>query len=450
MYLDHFGLKVNPYALDPNLRLLYVSSSHEETMAHLVYGLEQGERLILLSGEIGLGKTLAIQTLVDKVQQMFKVVVINTTMLGFRELLKMVLDDSGFEFDRRADMADLIFAFKEVLQSLEDEGRRMLLIVDEAQNLDKNTLEGIRLLLNINESGAFGLCIVLVGQPALVKHIGTPEMVQLKQRIRVHYNMEALSRAETDEYLHHRATLCGRPTKLFSKGAVDRVFELSEGSPRLVNDAASQALLTAYLDGAQEVSAKHLDSVSVAGPARFGAAERRSGDSVGPPPQEADSGHWQQSGEKSILKVALVVVTIAVVAALSFLIVDKSWFGGLSGSFYNGMRGALESEESSHEETSDRSPVAIAEKDSSEIDQDTHYVVHIASFDEHDRAMDLGRRLARDGLATIVDMEVVRGKNLYGVYIGPLGNHEAAIAMADSLVESGCVEYYSSVREWPQ
>jgi len=265
MYLDYFGLVSDPFALSPNPNLLFLSQSHEEAMAHLAYGLEQGEEIILLTGSIGMGKTLAVQCLENRISSKFHCIVVSSTNMEFRDLLKLILLDLSISITPNPDLADLHIAFKKMLQNEHEKGRNLLLIIDEAQNLSPDSLESFRLLLSIAPSGNTNLNIVFAGQPGLNQLINLPELAQLRQRIRVHYHMEPLSKKEIKSYLNFRTNECGQEKHLFKDNAIDAIFELSKGVPRLVNHLASQALLSAYVDEASVVVRKHLSEVELPG-----------------------------------------------------------------------------------------------------------------------------------------------------------------------------------------
>jgi general secretion pathway protein A len=258
MYQDHFGLHADPFALSPNLRFLFRSHAHAETMAHLGYGLEQGEDIIMISGGIGTGKTLALQNLLAKISSMFRQVLVNVTSVTYPEFLKLVIDEMGETWPDGADAADLLVRLKRLARAEQEQGRKILLVVDEAQNLDVETLEGVRLLTNLGQPGKQMFQIVLAGQPGLEAKVERPELAQLRQRIRVHYRLEPLTAQETEEYLRHRTTVAGATGPLFTQAAARRIHELSGGIPRLVNHLASHALLAAFVDRDRMVDARHV------------------------------------------------------------------------------------------------------------------------------------------------------------------------------------------------
>jgi general secretion pathway protein A len=259
MFRDHFGLHADPFALSPSLKFLYMSKALEETMAHLAYGLEQGEDFILITGAIGTGKTIALHNLIAQVSTSFHTVLLNVTQLNYLELLKMVASDLKLPLPDHADKADVLAALKEYLVNSRAGGRKLLLIIDEAQNLSNDTLEGVRMLTNLGQPGDQCLQIVLAGQPGLQTNIMRPELAQLRQRIRIHYCLQTLDRQDLENYVNHRLGVAGRQSLLFSARALDKIFRASSGVPRLVNILGSRALLTAYVDGSRSIEVRHVE-----------------------------------------------------------------------------------------------------------------------------------------------------------------------------------------------
>ena len=259
MYNEHFGFFKSPFSLSPHLQFLFRSNAFEETMAHLVYGLESGEDIILITGEIGTGKTLALHNLSQHIPKTYRAVLINVTLLDFHELLKMLMAELGMVVPAAADRADLLNALKAELVAFMHRGQRLLLIIDEAHNLDDATLEGVRLLTNLGQLEEQALQVVLSGQPGLRNKINSPQLSQLRQRIRVHYHLEKLGPKETADYLAHRVKVAGCERNLFRKDAIQRIHALSAGIPRLVNVMADRALLAAYVDDADEVHLRHVE-----------------------------------------------------------------------------------------------------------------------------------------------------------------------------------------------
>ena len=258
MYQAFFGLKSNPFRLDPNLDFIYTSEAHQESIAHLCYGIEQGEDFVLITGAVGIGKTLALHFLLDQITSSYHTAFINVTLVDFRELLKMILSELKLEFDRQGDMAELLGILKKHFLDVRRKREKILLVVDEAQNLDVETLEGIRILGNLAQPGGQVLQTVLAGQPGLTRTINRPELEQLRQRIRVRYNLKPLAPEEVGPYIAHRLRIAGCERSVFSKQAVEKIRGLSRGIPRLVNKYADRAMLAAFVEEAKVIGPNHV------------------------------------------------------------------------------------------------------------------------------------------------------------------------------------------------
>ena len=253
MYLDHFGLTVNPFGLSPRLDFLYKSGAFEESMAHLLYGLDNSEAIILITGAIGTGKTMSINSFLSHLGGRFKFALITNTKVTAKELLKLVLEDLDVAFPAGCDKSDLLILFKGELLAARNRGQRILIVVDEAQNLDTDVLEEVRLLTNLGQGESQPVQIILAGQPELEEIINRPELAQLRQRIRVHYRLDALTRSEVEEYINHRMKIAGCAIPIFERKSLDRIFAASGGVPRVVNTMAGEALLSAFVDGRKQV-----------------------------------------------------------------------------------------------------------------------------------------------------------------------------------------------------
>ena len=259
MYLNHFGLRTDPFPLYPSLKFVYASTAFEEAMAHMAYGLEQNEDIVLITGPIGTGKTLAVQNLLTKVDKLYRTALINVTQVDFPELLKLILSDLGAPVAGRVDRADLVAALKAQVRQAQAAGGRLLVVIDEAQNLSPETLEGVRLLTNLGQADGPALQLILSGQPDLERKVNLPQLAQLRQRIRVHYRLETLTRKELDAYVAHRLRVAGCDRQVFRPKALDLIFAASAGVPRLVNILAGRALLAAFVGGKGGVEAEHVD-----------------------------------------------------------------------------------------------------------------------------------------------------------------------------------------------
>ena len=267
-------------------------------MAHLLYGLEGGEDIILITGEIGSGKTLALHNLANNIKGQYQVVIVNKTQVQFNELIKLVLAEQDIAVPAGSDRADLLMALTQHMKALGRDGVRLLLIIDEAQNLDVSTLEGVRLLTNLGPGEDQRIQIIFAGQPGLRKKIDLPELAQVRQRIRVHYHLESLSAKETAAYIDHRMRVAGCEHRTFSPEAVDVIHRRSCGVPRLVNILADKALLACYVDGEHMVKSAHVPeedlALSLPGDLQGAMLAARSSEPVSPGPQGAWSSDPKQ------------------------------------------------------------------------------------------------------------------------------------------------------------
>lgn len=258
MYFEHFGLAAKPFGISPRLDFLYKSGAFEESMAHLVYGLDNSEAIVMLTGAIGTGKTMAIQSFLSRLGDRYVSALITNTSVDGKELLKLILDDLGSPAAAGADKSDLLIAFKNLTVGAGRQGKRIVIVIDEAQNLVREVLEEIRLLTNIGQGEEQPVQIILVGQPELETALQRPDLAQLKQRIRVHYKLEPLSRNELEEYVDHRMVVAGGEAGVFSRDALDRIYALSGGVPRVVNTLCGEALLSSYVAGRRRVEGNDL------------------------------------------------------------------------------------------------------------------------------------------------------------------------------------------------
>jgi len=253
MYLEHFNLSERPFSITPNPRFLYMSECHREALAHLLYGLGEGGGFVQLTGEVGTGKTSLCRCLLEQVPDNVDVaVVLNPKVTAF-ELIATVCDELHIEYpDDHASIKKITDVLNHYLLDAHSRGRRTVLIIDEAQNLSADVLEQVRLLTNLETSTQKLLQIILIGQPELRKLLQREDMRQLAQRVTARYRLEPLSREETGAYIEHRLHICGASKPIFKKSAVDRIYRLSGGIPRLVNVLCDHALLGAYTEGRQQ------------------------------------------------------------------------------------------------------------------------------------------------------------------------------------------------------
>ncbi|HID82772.1 MAG TPA: AAA family ATPase [Chromatiales bacterium] len=247
MYLEHFGLNRKPFSTTPDPRFLFLSSKHREGLAHLLFGTQADSSFVLLTGEIGTGKTTLCRTLLEKPPEDIHVALILNPLQTPYELLASICDEFGITYrsdtQSRKVLVDRINVF---LLQKHSAGQRCILIIDEAQNLSIKTLEQIRLLTNLETGDHKLLKIMLIGQPELKLLLERPELKQLNQRITARYHLLPLSEKETASYLGHRIFKAGGKTDIFSTAVAKKIHKLANGVPRVINLIAERALLGAY------------------------------------------------------------------------------------------------------------------------------------------------------------------------------------------------------------
>ncbi|MEK7207361.1 MAG: AAA family ATPase [Pseudomonadota bacterium] len=248
MHLQYFGLRENPFSIPPDPHYLYLSRSHQEALAHLQYGLSESGGFVQLTGEVGTGKTLLIRALVERQPQDVDVALVLYPVLTVGEFVAGICDDLRIPYPAgKNSLKVLIDALNAHLLQSHAKGRRTVLIIDEAQNLNREVLEQIRLLTNLETTKTKLLQIILVGQPELARLLGQRDLRQLAQRITARHHLTALTRKETFDYILHRCRVAGARTPLFQRTAMERVHVLSGGIPRLINVICDRALLGSYV-----------------------------------------------------------------------------------------------------------------------------------------------------------------------------------------------------------
>jgi len=246
MYNQYFGLKENPFALSPDPRYLYLSQRHQDAMAHLMYGITGGGGFVLLTGEVGTGKTLMIRALLQRLPETVDVALVLYPFLSVREFMMALCDDLHIAKPSESSLKALIDTLNSFLLENHAKGRRTVLIVDEAHRLNRDVLEQIRLLTNLETTKEKLLQIVLVGQPELNEVLAQPEMRQLTQRITARYDLQALTAHDTRAYVQHRVRVAGAANMLFTSPALWWAHRLTHGVPRLINILCDRALLATY------------------------------------------------------------------------------------------------------------------------------------------------------------------------------------------------------------
>ncbi len=255
MYMRFFGLKQEPFSLAPDPRYLYMSKRHREALAHLLYGVGGGGGFVLLSGEIGAGKTTVCRCFLEQIPKRTNVAYIFNPKLTVIELLKAICDEFRVPWQPPAGGAaptvrSYVDPLNEFLLKTHAVGQNNVLIIDEAQMLSVDVLEQLRLLTNLETNERKLLQIVLIGQPELRTLLERPELEQLAQRVIARFHLKALSSKETEHYIRHRLSVAGMTRQIpFERTAIQRVHEISRGVPRRINLLCDRAMLGAYAHG---------------------------------------------------------------------------------------------------------------------------------------------------------------------------------------------------------
>jgi len=257
MYTSFFGLSEKPFAITPDPRYLYLSERHAEALAHLLYGINESGGFIQLTGEVGTGKTTVVRTLLSRVPHHADVAVILNPRVTPVEFLLTICEELGLgiaEADRDS-VKQMVDALNRRLLSAHAEGRRIIVLVDEAQNLSIEVLEQVRLLTNLETPTQKLLQIILIGQPELRELLDRTDLRQLAQRITGRYHLKPLSREETKGYVRHRLRVAGAQEDIFTPAALVELHRLSQGIPRVINVACDRALLGAYTQETKKINA---------------------------------------------------------------------------------------------------------------------------------------------------------------------------------------------------
>jgi general secretion pathway protein A len=267
MYVQHFGLKQAPFSIAPDPRYLYMSERHREALAHLLYGVRGEGGFVVLTGEIGAGKTTVCRCFLEQVPDGCNVAYIFNPKLTVDELLRTICAEFHIRAPHQglgaATVKDHVDALNDYLLRTHAAGQNNVLIIDEAQNLSADVLEQLRLLTNLETIERKLLQIVLIGQPELRALLARPEMQQLAQRVIARYHLGALSEGETAQYVGHRMAIAGLAGPVpFDGGAMRRIFRHSRGVPRRINLLCDRALLGAYAQGRARVDAGIVDAAA--------------------------------------------------------------------------------------------------------------------------------------------------------------------------------------------
>ena len=247
MYNNFFGFKEKPFKLVPNPAYFFLSKSHEEALAHLNYAISQGDGFVQITGEVGTGKTTLCRAFLERLDSNTKAAYIFNPKLGPKQLLMTILDEFGIRSGRETTK-DLIDNLNSFLMHNKTQGKKVILVVDEAQNLSNNVLEQLRLLSNLETNQDKLIQIILVGQPELGTMLESHDLRQIGQRITLNYHLTPLKFNETKEYIQYRINIAAQRKGIkFDRSAYYQIFKYSKGIPRLINIVCDRALLTAFV-----------------------------------------------------------------------------------------------------------------------------------------------------------------------------------------------------------
>ena len=308
MYLGYYGLDEPPFSITPDPRFVHLSERHRDALAHLLFGIDQGGGggFVQLTGEVGTGKTTLSRLLLEQLPAHARVALVLNPRQAPVELLETICEELRIPIDgRRGSAKALVDALNAYLLDAYAQGLRVVVLIDEAQNLPADTLEQVRLLTNLETDTQKLLQIVLLGQPELRTLLARPELRQLAQRITARYHLLPLDPAETEAYLRHRWRVAGGTRFPFDAGAVRRLYRRSGGVPRLLNVIAERALLAGYARDALAIDRRLVDAAA---------------DEVLPPPARPQR-----------LRTGAVVAGVAVVA-LAALLLALAWRRPAAGS----------------------------------------------------------------------------------------------------------------------
>jgi general secretion pathway protein A len=263
MYESYYDLSGAPFQLTPDSRFYFESRAHARAVAHLTFGLAQGEGFVVVTGEVGAGKTTLIEHMLGQVnRETYAVARINTTQVSGDDLFRLAMAGYGIEAPG-ADKATLLLRFGEVLSEHRLSGRRCLLIVDEVQNLSLAALEELRMLSNLTEGGKASLQTILLGQPQFRRMLASPDLDQLRQRVLASYHLGPLTREETRAYILHRMGTVGwRGRPRWDDASFAAVFDHSGGLPRRINRLCARVLLYGAIEETDDITKAMVDTTA--------------------------------------------------------------------------------------------------------------------------------------------------------------------------------------------
>ncbi|WP_354622970.1 AAA family ATPase [Psychromonas sp. MME2] len=254
MYQDFFSLNKQPFSISPDPDFIFLSERHKEALAHLTYGLQDNGGFVLLTGEVGTGKTTVCRALLQDISEETDIAYILNPALSEIELLATICDE--FKIAYELNLKSLFDAIKAWMMDNLRAGRSAIVLIDEAQHLSFSSLEQLRLLTNIESNNKKPLQVILIGQTELQQKLKQTEFRQLAQRITARYHLLPLNRLESEYYIQHRLHVAGARSPLFDRNTIALIFKISQGIPRIINLLCDRSLLCAYSEHAAKVTPK--------------------------------------------------------------------------------------------------------------------------------------------------------------------------------------------------
>lgn len=261
MYESFYGLREKPFNLLPDPDYLYMSKGHENAHTHLEYAIAENKGFVIITGEIGSGKTTLINFLLREIRQNILVGVISNTYVSPAQLIKMICQEFELHVEGldKVEMVDLFHKF--LLQQFAGR-KRVILIIDEAQNLSPESMEEIRMLSNLETEKHHLIQMILLGQPELKNKLQRKDLEQFAQRVTIHCHLDALSIEETGQYIQHRLKVAGaKDLNIFNKEAIEIIYNCSYGTPRIINIICDTALVYGYADGLRVIDESIIENV---------------------------------------------------------------------------------------------------------------------------------------------------------------------------------------------
>lgn len=251
MYHDYYQLRENPFNVTADPDFFFSSQCHREAISNLIYGIEQRKGILVMTGEIGTGKTTLCRKLLKQSDKKIKFALVLNPKCSELQLLQMINHDLGIQ-TKKPNKFGLVYVLNEFLISESRQGGNVVVVIDEAQHLSVNQLEQIRLLSNLETEKEKLIQIILVGQPELYKKLQLPALRQLRQRIAIHFHVKPLSKEDIKSYIHHRLSIAGMDVDfhhpvMFTDQAIESIYRFTQGSPRTINIICDRALLAGFV-----------------------------------------------------------------------------------------------------------------------------------------------------------------------------------------------------------